>query len=398
MKEKMIDKKNIILCVTGSIAAYKSVYLSSALVKSGANVQVILSKSAKNFVGESSFSGITHNPVITGYYESKTDLSIDHIDIAKKADLIVVAPATANILAKISLGISSDPIVGCILASKAPVIVAPAMDGDMYNSPQVQKHINELRRINIHLSGPEKGRLASGINEFGRMTEPEDLLEEIIEKLSKKKDYEKINAIVTAGGTIEEIDPVRYISNKSSGKMGIAIAKALRDRGAKVTLIHGKLENKSDTYGIRMVSVISALEMKKEIENHVENSQLLIMSAAVADYRVKNFSKEKIKKESMNSIELEKNPDILKEIDGNKIVKVGFAAESEKLLENAKKKLSSKNCKMIVANDITLEGSGFGSDNNKAVLIDENGQENLPLMNKIKLAHKILDRAKKYIN
>ena len=398
MKEKMIDKKNIILCVTGSIAAYKSVYLSSALVKSGANVQVILSKSAKNFVGESSFSGITHNPVITGYYDSKTDLSIDHIDIAKKADLIVVAPATANILAKISLGISSDPIVGCILASKAPVIVAPAMDGDMYNSPQVQKHINELRRINIHLSGPEKGRLASGINEFGRMTEPEELLEEIIEKLSKKKDYEKINAIVTAGGTIEEIDPVRYISNKSSGKMGIAIAKALRDRGAKVTLIHGKLENKSDTYGIRMVSVISALEMKKEIENHVENSQLLIMSAAVADYRVKNFSKEKIKKESMNSIELEKNPDILKEIDGNKIVKVGFAAESEKLLENAKKKLSSKNCKMIVANDITLEGSGFGSDNNKAVLIDENGQENLPLMNKIKLAHKILDRAKKYIN
>ena len=398
MKEKMIDKKNIILCVTGSIAAYKSVYLSSALVKSGANVQVILSKSAKNFVGESSFSGITHNPVITGYYDSKTDLSIDHIDIAKKADLIVVAPATANILAKISLGISSDPIVGCILASKAPVIVAPAMDGDMYNSPQVQKHINELRRINIHLSGPEKGRLASGINEFGRMTEPEDLLEEIIEKLSKKKDYEKVNAIVTAGGTIEEIDPVRYISNKSSGKMGIAIAKALRDRGAKVTLIHGKLENKSDTYGIRMVSVISALEMKKEIENHVENSQLLIMSAAVADYRVKNFSKEKIKKESMNSIELEKNPDILKEIDGDKIVKVGFAAESEKLLENAKKKLSSKNCKMIVANDITLEGSGFGSDNNKAVLIDENGQENLPLMNKIKLAHKILDRAKKYIN
>lgn len=398
MKEKMIDKKNIILCVTGSIAAYKSVYLSSALVKSGANVQVILSQSAKNFVGESSFSGITHNPVITGYYDSKTDLSIDHIDIAKKADLIVVAPATANILAKISLGISSDPIVGCILASKAPVIVAPAMDGDMYNSPQVQKHINELRRINIHLSGPEKGRLASGINEFGRMTEPEDLLEEIIEKLSKKKDYEKVNAIVTAGGTIEEIDPVRYISNKSSGKMGIAIAKALRDRGAKVTLIHGKLENKSDTYGIRTVSVISALEMKKEIENHVENSQLLIMSAAVADYRVKNFSKEKIKKESMNSIELEKNPDILKEIDGNKIVKVGFAAESEKLLENAKKKLSSKNCKMIVANDITLEGSGFGSDNNKAVLIDENGQENLPLMNKIKLAHKILDRAKKYIN
>ncbi|MQF85350.1 MAG: bifunctional phosphopantothenoylcysteine decarboxylase/phosphopantothenate--cysteine ligase CoaBC [SAR202 cluster bacterium] len=398
MKEKMIDKKNIILCVTGSIAAYKSVYLSSALVKSGANVQVILSKSAKNFVGESSFSGITHNPVITGYYDSKTDLSIDHIDVAKKADLIVVAPATANILAKISLGISSDPIVGCILASKAPVIVAPAMDGDMYNSPQVQKHINELRRLDIHLSGPEKGRLASGINEFGRMTEPEELLEEIIEKLSKKKDYEKVNAIVTAGGTIEEIDPVRYISNKSSGKMGIAIAKALRDRGAKVTLIHGKLENKSDTYGIRMVSVNSALEMKKEIENHLENSQLLIMSAAVADYRVKNYSKEKIKKESMNSIELEKNPDILKEIDGNKIVKVGFAAESEKLLENAKKKLSSKNCKMIVANDITLEGSGFGSDNNKAVLIDENGQENLPLMNKIKLAHKILDRAKKYIN
>ena len=398
MKEKMIDKKNIILCVTGSIAAYKSVYLSSSLVKLGANVQVILSKSAKNFIGESSFSGITHNPVITGYYESKTDLSIDHIDIAKKADLIVVAPATANILAKISLGISSDPIVGCILASKAPVIVAPAMDGDMYNSKQVQNHIQEVYSLNIHISGPEKGRLASGINEFGRMTEPEDLLDEIIEKLSKKKDYEKINAIVTAGGTIEEIDPVRFISNKSSGKMGIAVAKALRDRGAKVTLIHGKIENKEDIFGIKRISINSALEMKEEIENYVENSHILIMSAAVADYRVKNFSKEKIKKESMNSIQLEKNPDILKEIDGNKIIKVGFAAESENLLINAKKKLSSKNCKMIVANDITLEGSGFGSDDNKAILIDEHGQENLPLMNKMKLAHKILDRAKKFIS
>ena len=291
-----------------------------------------------------------------------------------------------------------DRIVGCILASKAPVIVAPAMDGDMYNSSQVQKHINELVKLNIHLSGPEKGRLASGIDEFGRMTEPEDLLNEIIEKLSKKKDYEKINAIVTAGGTIEEIDPVRYITNKSSGKMGIAIAKALRDRGAKVTLIHGKIDNKSEIFGIKMVSISSALEMKKEVENHVENSQIIIMSAAVADYREKKISKEKIKKESMNSIELEKNPDILKEIDGNKIIKVGFAAESENLLENAKKKLSSKNCKMIVANDITLEGSGFGSDNNKAVLIDFDGEEILPLMSKNKLAHKILDRANKFIN
>ncbi len=398
MSKKIIKNKNLVLCVSGSIAAYKSIYLSSLLVKEGANVQVILTESAKNFVGESSFSGITHNPVITGYYDSTTDLSIDHIEIAKKADMIIVAPATANIIAKISLGISSDPIVGSILASKAPVLVAPAMDGDMFNSKQVQKNINELKELNYLISGPEKGRLASGLNEFGRMTEPDILFEKIVDSFSKKKDYKKIDAIVTAGGTIEEIDPVRYISNRSSGKMGIAIAKALRDRGASVTLVHGKIETDEEIDGIKKISTISAIEMKNEIEKLIDKSQLIIMSAAVADYRVKEISKEKIKKNNLNSIKLEKNPDILKGIDGSKITKVGFAAESENLLSNAKKKLSTKDCKIIVANDITLEGSGFGSDNNKAVLVDFDGEEILPLMSKNKLAHKILDRAKKFIN
>jgi len=398
MSKKIIKNKNLVLCVSGSIAAYKSIYLSSLLVKEGANVQVILTESAKNFVGESSFSGITHNPVITGYYDSTTDLSIDHIEIAKKADMIIVAPATANIIAKISLGISSDPIVGSILASKAPVLVAPAMDGDMFNSKQVQKNINELKELNYQISGPEKGRLASGLNEFGRMTEPDILFEKIVDSFSKKKDYKKIDAIVTAGGTIEEIDPVRYISNRSSGKMGIAIAKALRDRGASVTLVHGKIETDEEIDGIKKISTISAIEMKNEIEKLIDKSQLIIMSAAVADYRVKEISKEKIKKNNLNSIKLEKNPDILKGIDGSKITKVGFAAESENLLSNAKKKLSTKDCKIIVANDITLEGSGFGSDNNKAVLVDFDGEEILPLMSKNKLAHKILDRAKKFIN
>ena len=398
MSKKIIKNKNLVLCVSGSIAAYKSIYLSSLLVKEGANVQVILTESAKNIVGESSFSGITHNPVITGYYDSTTDLSIDHIEIAKKADMIIVAPATANIIAKISLGISSDPIVGSILASKAPVLVAPAMDGDMFNSKQVQKNINELKELNYLISGPEKGRLASGLNEFGRMTEPDILFEKIVDSFSKKKDYKKIDAIVTAGGTIEEIDPVRYISNRSSGKMGIAIAKALRDRGASVTLVHGKIETDEEIDGIKKISTISAIEMKNEIEKLIDKSQLIIMSAAVADYKVKEISKEKIKKNNLNSIKLEKNPDILKGIDGSKITKVGFAAESENLLSNAKKKLSTKDCKIIVANDITLEGSGFGSDNNKAVLVDFDGEEILPLMSKNKLAHKILDRAKKFIN
>lgn len=191
MNKKIIKNKNIILCVSGSIAAYKSIYLSSLLVKEGANVQVIMTESAKNFVGESSFSGITHNPVITGYYDSKTSLSIDHIDIAKKADVILVAPATANIIAKIALGISSDPIVGSILASKAPVIIAPAMDGDMFKSEQVQKNITELIGFNYYISGPEKGRLASGMNEFGRMSEPDILFEEIISIFSKKKTMKK---------------------------------------------------------------------------------------------------------------------------------------------------------------------------------------------------------------
>jgi len=394
--KKVLKNKNIILCVSGSIAAYKSIYLASSLVKEEANVQVILSEAAKNFVGESSFSGITHNPVITGYYESKTDLSIDHIEIAKKADLILVAPATANTIAKIALGISSDPIVGTILASKAPKIVAPAMDGDMYNSKQVQKNIKELRDLNIHISGPEKGRLASGIVENGRMSEPETLLAEIKSFLPKKKDFENINAIVTAGGTIEEIDPVRFISNKSSGKMGVAVAKALRDRGAEVTLIHGKIYEE-EIFGIKKINITSALDLKERISELLESSELIVMSAAVADYKVKKISKEKIKKDDMHTIELDKNPDILQEIDGSKIIKVGFAAESEKLIENAKQKLVSKDCKLIVANDITLEGSGFGSDKNKAVLVDEFGEEALPLMDKIDLAHKILDRTVKFI-
>ena len=392
-----LSNKNIVLCVTGSIAAYKSVYLASLIVKEGANLRVIMTESAKEFVGESSFSGITHNEVITGYYEGKTELSIDHVSIAKEADLIVVAPATANSIAKIALGISSEPIVGTILASKAPVIVAPAMDGDMFNSKQVQSNIKILHDLDMIISGPEKGRLASGINEYGRMTEPDKLLEEINKIFSKKKDFENIRAIVTAGATIESIDPVRFISNWSSGKMGIAIAEALRDRGAKVTFVHGRMDEKSIN-GVKKIPVLSAIEMKDQILKEIDNNDLIIMSAAVADYRVKQKFEQKIKKEKLSSIDLEKNPDILAEIDNKKIVKVGFAAESENLIENAKKKLSSKDCNLIVANDITLEGSGFGSDNNKATLVHKEGCDDLPLMKKSELAHKILDRTIEYID
>ena len=392
-----LSNKNIVLCVTGSIAAYKSVYLASLIVKEGANLRVIMTESAKEFVGESSFSGITHNEVITGYYEGKTELSIDHVSIAKEADLIVVAPATANSIAKIALGISSEPIVGTILASKAPVIVAPAMDGDMFNSKQVQSNIKILNDLDMIISGPEKGRLASGINEYGRMTEPDKLLEEINKIFSKKKDFENIRAIVTAGATIESIDPVRFISNWSSGKMGIAIAEALRDRGAKVTFVHGRMDENSIN-GVTKIPVLSAIEMKDQILKEIDNNDLIIMSAAVSDYRVKQKFDQKIKKEKLSSIDLEKNPDILAEIDNKKIVKVGFAAESENLIENAKKKLSSKDCNLIVANDITLEGSGFGSDNNKATLVHKEGCDDLPLMKKSELAHKILDRTIEYID
>jgi len=392
-----LSNKNIVLCVTGSIAAYKSVYLASLIVKEGANLRVIMTESAKEFVGESSFSGITHNEVITGYYEGKTELSIDHVSIAKEADLIVVAPATANSIAKIALGISSEPIVGTILASKAPVIVAPAMDGDMFNSKQVQSNIKILNDLDMIISGPEKGRLASGINEYGRMTEPDKLLEEINKVFSKKKDFENIRAIVTAGATVESIDPVRFISNWSSGKMGIAIAEALRDRGAKVTFVYGRMDENSIN-GVTKIPVLSAIEMKDQILKEIDNNDLIIMSAAVSDYRVKQKFDQKIKKEKLSSIDLEKNPDILAEIDNKKIVKVGFAAESENLIENAKKKLSSKDCNLIVANDITLEGSGFGSDNNKATLVHKEGCDDLPLMKKSELAHKILDRTIEYID
>ena len=392
-----LKNKNIVLCVTGSIAAYKSVFLASALVKEGVNLRVIMTKSAKEFVGESSFSGISHNQVITGYYEGKTDLSIDHVSIAKEADLIVVAPASANSIAKIALGISNEPIVGTILASNAPVIIAPAMDGNMYNSKQVQSNIKTLIELNMKISGPTKGRLASGKNEFGRMTEPDILIEEIKSILQKKKDFKNLNAIVTAGATIEPIDPVRFISNWSSGKMGIAIAEALRERGAKVTFVHGRIDDNSIN-GIKKIPIKSAIDMRDQVLRNIDDNDLIIMSAAVSDYRVKEFSKHKIKKELLSSIKLEKNPDILSEIDNKKIIKVGFAAESENLIENAKKKLLSKDCNLIVANDITLEGSGFGSNNNKATLVDKYGCEDLPLMKKSELAHKILDRTIQYID
>ena len=396
--KNIIKNKNIILGVTGSIAAYKSIFLASLLVKEGANVQVIMSQSSKEFVGESSFSGITHNSVITGYYGEKTNLNIDHIELAKKADIIVIAPATANTIAKLALGISDNPIIGSVLATSAPILIAPAMDGEMYKSKQVTENIKKLLDDKTFFTGPDKGRLASGINEKGRMSEPEEILDKIKYIFSKNNDYKNVKSIVTAGGTREAIDPVRFITNKSSGKMGIAIAEALRDRGSNVTMIHSNLYKNHRIEGIDYVKIQTAEEMKTEIFNKIEDSDLIVMAAAVGDFRVKTINRNKLKKDQITNLYLEKNPDILKSINKSNIVKVGFAAESENLLENAKEKFISKNCNIMVGNDITEENSGFGSDQNKAIIIEKNNIEKLPLMEKTTLAHIILDKAKNYLS
>ena len=396
--KNIIKNKNIILGVTGSIAAYKSIFLASLLVKEGANVQVIMSESSKEFVGKSSFSGITHNSVITGYYDEKTNLNIDHIELAKKADIIVIAPATANTISKLALGISDNPIIGSVLATSAPILIAPAMDGDMYKSKQVTENIKKLLDDKTFFIGPDKGRLASGINEKGRMSEPEEIFDKIKYIFSKNNDYKNVKSIVTAGGTREAIDPVRFITNKSSGKMGIAIAEALRDRGSNVTMIHSNLYKNHKIEGIDYVKIQTAEEMKTEIFNKIEDSDLIVMAAAVGDFRVKTINRNKLKKDQLNNLFLEKNPDILKSINKSNIVKVGFAAESENLLENAKEKFTSKDCNIIVANDITEKNSGFGSDQNKAIIIEKNNVEKLPLMEKTTLAHIILDKAKNYLS
>ena len=391
-----LNNKRVVLGVTGSIACYKAADLASKLVQNGASVDVILTSAATQFVSELTFRSITHRSVFTDLYSSESELSINHVALAETADIIIVAPTTANTIAKIANGISDDVLTTTILATRAPIIIAPAMDANMFDNAATQANVTTLITRGVFIAGPANGRLASGLIGQGRMVEPSNIISSASMILGKDGDFSGKKIVVSAGGTEEAIDPVRNITNRSSGKMGYAIAEAARDRGAVVSLVAGP-NTIPKPVGILVTNVQSAEEMKKVIETECDGADALIMAAAVADWKPLKKMDSKAKKSASDtwSLELVKNPDIIGSIKNDGLIKVGFAAESENLIENGKSKVKSKNLDFIVANDITAKDSGFSVDTNKVTIIHANGNiESLPLMSKYDVGHSILDRVK----
>ncbi|ABQ27099.1 bifunctional phosphopantothenoylcysteine decarboxylase/phosphopantothenate--cysteine ligase CoaBC [Geotalea uraniireducens] len=391
----MLKGKEIILGVTGGIAAYKAVELLRLLTKAGANVHVIMTDAATEFVTPLTFQTLSMNPVSTSLFNLISEREIGHISLADRADLFVIAPATANVIGKLANGIADDMLTTTVMATKAPVLIAPAMNVNMYQNPLYRENEAKLKGHGYLFVEPARGMLACGWEGEGKLQEPQVIFEEVLAALTAK-DLVGENILITAGPTREELDPVRYISNHSSGKMGYAIAVAARRRGARVTLVTGPT-CLAEPFGVETVQVVSALEMRQAVMDKVSGSTIIIKAAAVADYRPASRADLKIKKSAeCLTLELEKNPDILGElgaIKGEKIL-VGFAAETEDLIGNAGKKLTEKNLDMVVANDISLEGAGFNVDTNIVKLLFRDGKvEDLPLMGKLELAHIILDRA-----
>jgi len=388
----MLANKTIVLGITGGIAAYKAADIASKLTQAGAGVEVVMTESAIRFIAPLTLRNITGRPVVTDMFEPTSEYSLEHIALAEAADVVVIAPATANSIAKIAAGIADNMLTSVVLATKAPVIVVPAMNVNMYQNPITQDNITKLKARGFTIIDPTYGRLASGKTGQGRLAEIETIIGTICQILGRKGDLAGKRIVVTAGGTQEPIDPVRHIGNRSSGKMGYAMAEAARDRGATVVLITAPA-SLPEPAGIEVVPVQTARQMKEAVAQAVVKADALIMAAAVADYQPKAFTEAKIKKEATSlTLELVRTPDILTEVKGN-FLKVGFAAESEDVVANARQKLQKKQLDLIIANDITSAESGFGADTNKVIIIDRDGKvENLPLLTKREVADKILDR------
>ncbi len=390
----MLTNKTIVLGITGGIAAYKAADLASKLVQAGARVEVIMTESATKFISPLTFRSLTGRPVVTDMFELASEFSIEHIALAEAADVVVIAPATANIIAKLAAGIADDMLCTTVLATEAPVIVAPAMHTNMFQNSITQDNLAKLKTRGFAIIDPEYGHLASGGVGLGRLAEVEKIIGTIQQVLGRSGDLADKRIVVTAGGTREAIDPVLYIGNRSSGKMAYAVAEAARDRGAKVTLITAPT-SLPEPVGIEVVHIISAVQMKEAVTKATAHTDALIMSAAVADYQPKSAAGGKIKKAVAGAeltLELTRTPDILAEVKGN-FLRVGFAAESENLVENARDELIKKRLDLVAANDITAPGAGFDVDTNIVTLIDRDGKvENLPLMSKRDVADKILDK------
>ncbi|MCR5416871.1 MAG: bifunctional phosphopantothenoylcysteine decarboxylase/phosphopantothenate--cysteine ligase CoaBC [Pseudobutyrivibrio sp.] len=391
----MLKGKCVVLGVTGSIAAYKIANLASALVKLGADVNVIMTKNATNFINPITFETLTSNKCLVDTFDRNFQFNVEHVALAKRADIFMVAPASANVIAKMAHGIADDMLTTTILAAKCKKLVSPAMNTNMFTNPIVQDNLDTLRKYGFEIIDPASGYLACGDTGAGKMPDPEVLLQYILKELAYEHDLEGKKVLVTAGPTEEAIDPVRYISNHSTGKMGYAIARVAMMRGAEVTLVSGPVAIEPPMF-VEVVNVTSAAEMAQAVKERAGKCDIIIKSAAVADYRPATVAAEKIKKKDGEAaaIELERTEDILSylgshRVDGQFIC--GFSMETENMLENSRAKLKKKNVDMIVANNLRTAGAGFGTDTNVVTLITADNASELPIMSKDDVANAIFD-------
>lgn len=393
----MKEKKTVLLGISGGISAYKTVYVASALKKKGYDVRVVMTDGAAKFVTPLTFATMSGNPVCTDVFDAANETPTMHIDLANRADLVVIAPATANTIAKLAHGIADNMLTTTVLACNCPKLIVPAMNTAMYENPATQDNLEILKDYGYFIVEPAVGMLACGVEGKGKMPEPGEITAWVDQLLSHEKDMAGLTLLVTAGPTQEAIDPVRYISNHSSGKMGYAIARMAARRGADVTLVSGRTALPREPF-VRTVDVVSAQDMFDEVTGRADDMDIIIKAAAVADYRPAEVATEKIKKSSDASgavIKLERTQDILAYLGANRRdgqFLCGFAMETENLLENAAAKLTKKNVDMICANSLRTEGAGFAGDTNILTLITREGDTALPIMSKEEAADVILDR------
>ena len=390
----MLTGRTVVLGVTGSIAAYKIANLARMLVKLHCDVHVLMTQNATNFINPITFETLTKHKCLIDTFDRNFEYSVEHVALAKAADVVMIAPASANVIGKIANGIADDMLTTTVMACPCKKIVSPAMNHNMFHNPIVQDNIEKLKKYGYEIVEPAHGMLANGDMGDGRMPDEELLLEYIIKEIAFEKDMTGKKVLVTAGATMEAIDPVRYITNHSSGKMGFSIAKNAMLRGAQVTLVMGKCDSEPPEF-VNVVRVKSAKEMFDAVMSAADNMDIIVKAAAVADYRPKNVSSEKVKKKDDDmSIEMERTDDILKTLGENKKDDqfiCGFSMETENMLENSRAKLKKKNVDMIVANNLKQDGAGFGGDTNIVTLITESDEVQLEKMSKDKVAEKIFD-------
>ena len=402
--QPMLKGKTVVLAVSGSIAAYKIAFLASALGKLHADVQVLMTQNATNFINPITFETLTGNKCLVDTFDRNFQYSVEHVALAKRADVVLVAPASANVIGKIANGIADDMLTTTVMACKCKKIISPAMNTQMFENPIVQDNLKKLEHYGYEVIQPAVGLLACKDVGAGKMPEPETLLEYILREVAYEKDLKGKKILVTAGPTQEPIDPVRYLTNHSSGKMGYAIAKVCSMRGAEVTLVSGKTAIKPPLF-VDVVPVTTAREMYEAVIERSDRQDIVIKAAAVADYRPKTISEQKVKKtDGELSIEMERTDDILKYLGEHKRANqflCGFSMETEHMLENSRKKLQKKNLDMIVANNVKVEGAGFAGDTNIVTLITADDETQLPLLSKeetaVEIMNKILEQTEKQL-